>query len=129
MPKELVRGALGGQRRDDDFDGDSVSPLVSFDATVGWGDGTVQLGVEDADRRALTWVLYGGVTNRIGEQVRKHGALEFDDDEALGRSILNSIDVAGGVYSSLWATLDRDGINRLIRLLRKARDASFGSDA
>lgn len=30
-----------------------------------------------------------------------------------------------GVFSQL----DRDGINRLIRALRKARDAAFGSDA
>lgn len=27
------------------------------------------------------------------------------------------------------ARLDRDGINRLIRCLRKARDAAYGSDA
>ena len=30
-----------------------------------------------------------------------------------------------GVFMSL----DRDGINRLVRSLRKARDAAFGSDA
>lgn len=31
----------------------------------------------------------------------------------------------GGIYLDL----DREGINRLIRTLRKARDAAFGSDA
>jgi len=35
-----------------------------------------------------------------------------------------------GPESNGWfAQLDRDGINRLIRVLRKARDAAFGSDA
>lgn len=29
----------------------------------------------------------------------------------------------------LWMDLDRDRINRLIRALRKARDAAFGPDA
>lgn len=28
-----------------------------------------------------------------------------------------------------WVTLNRDGLNRLIRALRKARDAAFGADA
>lgn len=28
-----------------------------------------------------------------------------------------------------WLTLDRAGLNRLIRALRKARDAAFGADA
>ena len=29
----------------------------------------------------------------------------------------------------LWTTLDRAGINRLIRALRRARDQAFGADA
>lgn len=33
------------------------------------------------------------------------------------------------LYTGLWSNLDRNGINRLIRLLRKARDGAFGSDA
>lgn len=34
------------------------------------------------------------------------------------------------VYSEGWyCQLDRNGINRLIRTLRKARDAAYGSDA
>jgi len=30
---------------------------------------------------------------------------------------------------SIWASMDRDAINRLIRLLRKARDSAYGADA
>ncbi len=31
--------------------------------------------------------------------------------------------------SGLWMDLDRDGCNRLIRSVRKARDAAYGADA
>ena len=31
-------------------------------------------------------------------------------------------------FNSLWASLDRTQINRLIRMLRKARDESYGRD-
>ncbi len=31
-------------------------------------------------------------------------------------------------FTGWWVTLDREGINRLIRSLRKARDAAFGRD-
>lgn len=47
------------------------------------------------------------------------------------------VEVGVGVFSpsteigseSHYTSLDREGINRLIRSLRKARDAAFGSDA
>jgi hypothetical protein len=31
-------------------------------------------------------------------------------------------------FNSVWATLDRGGVDRLIRTLRKARDAAYGRD-
>lgn len=45
--------------------------------------------------------------------------------------------LAGGDYNEtpqeprpgFYVSLDRDGVNRLIRTLRRARDAAFGSDA
>jgi hypothetical protein len=36
---------------------------------------------------------------------------------------------AGEKFDGWHATLDRDGINRLIRQLRRARDAAYGTDA
>lgn len=33
------------------------------------------------------------------------------------------------LFDSLWTDLSREQINRLIRALRKARDAAYGSDA
>lgn len=39
-----------------------------------------------------------------------------------------SVDL-GNTGDSLWSELDRVGVNRLIRTLRKARDQAFGADA
>lgn len=54
------------------------------------------------------------------------------DEEAeyfnsLGRCILDSV-TGSKVNDGFWTWFDRPQINRLIRLLRKARDASFGRD-
>lgn len=31
-------------------------------------------------------------------------------------------------FTGLWGTFDRDGVNRLIRALRRARDQAYGKD-
>lgn len=31
-------------------------------------------------------------------------------------------------FTGVWGTFDRDGLNRAIRMLRKARDEAFGRD-
>lgn len=36
---------------------------------------------------------------------------------------------AGGMFDGFYVTLDREAVNRLIRALRKARDAAYGADA
>jgi hypothetical protein len=38
-------------------------------------------------------------------------------------------DADAGKCEGWYVTLDREGINRMIRALRKARDAAFGADA
>lgn len=61
-----------------------------------------------------------------------NGTVQLGLETASGESL---IDVLDDNYSdskdakSIWSSLDRDGINRLIRLLRKARDGAFGADA
>lgn len=87
--------------------GDKIVP--GFDVTVAWNrDGVVQVTTvaEDADERLRNWV-------------------EVD----LGRIPTNS--VPGTIFKTFdgWhADLDRAGVNRLIRVLRQARDAAFGKD-
>lgn len=111
MPKERITG-----------DG----PFV---VKVGWDHhGSVQVGVEGEGERSLFWLLLGDTQTltRLGEQV---GELTGDNDEAVGRSLLNVIDVASGDNcSGVWSNLDRYGLNHLIRILRRARDQAFGKD-
>lgn len=129
MPREKIRG--------NDRDG--------YDVQVGWHpDGAdVQLGVETVDGRSLLTVLYGSdpqlerIGNLVGDAGRK--PLTKDDARAFGREVLDLIE--GGSppsapdearppwgYDSVWARLDRHGCNRLIRMLRRARDSAFGAD-
>jgi hypothetical protein len=128
MPREKINGT--------DRDG--------YDVQVGWHPGAadVQLGIETADDRSLLTVLYGSdpQLERIAEGVAAIGRkpLTKDDARAFGREILDVIEggpagtppeaTAPWAYSSVWARLDRYGVNRLIRQLRRARDAAFGAD-
>lgn len=122
-----------------------------YHVKVGWSpDRDVQVGVEGDEGRSLLWLLYGDEEKRaaIGRMVAgrlaEQGVIPtFDgtedipvpDDQAiwLGTMILNSLDVVSDQgergYAGVWADLDRHGANRLIRLVRKARDSAFGADA
>ena len=94
--------------------------------------------------------IYGGSPNQteIGkifcERVKQENDLnppgkeftvpDFEDSDAeaewynaLGRAILDSV-TGSSSDASLWTWLDRPGVNRLIRILRKARDTAFGRD-
>jgi hypothetical protein len=54
--------------------------------------------------------------------------LETDDFPSLLNALQANYDDSSKA-KSIWASMDRDGINRLIRLLRKARDSAYGADA
>lgn len=119
-----------------------------YDVQVGWNavGNDVQLGLETADGRSLLYKLYGNDRNlaRIGQHAVDRGwtfgpAKPEDLGEltkafaGIGREILDLLD--GGPtspgsheYLSVWAHLDRYGVNRLIKSLRKARDSVFGRD-
>lgn len=45
-----------------------------------------------------------------------------------GRRVLEMVTEHDGPMASVWVDLDRRGVNRLIRMGRKARDAVFGRD-
>lgn len=67
------------------------------------------------------------------QDFEKHIDFKSLDDQnyfyrQLGRDILDSVTNASDVDGSYWTWLDRPAVNRLIRLLRKARDNAFGRD-
>lgn len=86
------------------------------EATPGWGGDDPR----DGDARRNKPVLRPAA---IVGWSRETGHVEIGVN-ALDVSTQNGSDGAG-----MYATFDREGLNRLIRTLRKARDAAFGSDA
>lgn len=108
---------------------------------VGWSrDSYVQLGVATEDGRSLVWQLYGEpmTLERVGQSanalLRKVSSGSPSDppvqlsDQDVGKLVLDALDTVE-VFTSIWSGLDRQDCNRLIRLIRKARDQAFGADA
>lgn len=61
-------------------------------------------------------------------------ALDFRDAESeadfyntLGRAILDAV-TGSSSTAALWTWFDRPAVNRMVRILRKARDITFGKD-
>jgi hypothetical protein len=75
-----------------------------FDIEIGWmkDNPDVQIGIGTHDGRSIAAWLAG-----------------TDYEPA---------DAALPTFDSLWGNFGRDGINRLIRMLRKARDEAYGKD-
>jgi hypothetical protein len=87
-----------------------------YDVQVGWTNdgGSVQLGVETADHRTIVdRLVLDGLSEADAAKVR----VLLDD--MLGQGQL-------AAFTGLWATLDWAGCNRVIRLVREARDKAFG---
>lgn len=78
-----------------------------------------------------------GHETRASEQPPGSGQAVYRRGVHVGWSRNQHAEIGVGVFSpateigseSHYTTLDREGINRLIRSLRKARDAAFGADA
>lgn len=86
--------------------------------------------------------MYGGVPSQtaIGklffekrrQDFQEHMDFQDRDSEAefyntLGRDILDSV-TGSSSMNGIWTWLERPAVNRMIRILRKARDESFGRD-
>lgn len=103
----------------------------AFAVKVGWAvDQDVQIGVETDDQRSLAWVLWGGDLDKLSREIEAATRVEYPTSEGLARAVLNTLDTITGVACyGAWVNLDRAGCNRLVKLVRKARDAAFGADA
>lgn len=121
MPKEVIRPATD-----------------PFEVKVGWDPNRadVTVGVELMGERSLFWQFLGHTTDervKLGDQIRRLALVNYEDDEQLGIAVLNLLDVCASApgpfgYQGIHACLDRGGINRLVRVLRRARDSAFGPD-
>lgn len=141
MPKETINP-----------DGDG------FIVQVGWQHGgSMQVGIE-GKAETLLRQLYGDDESlaRIGDAAARliQEVWQTQGGVALGSKVLDLIDhnrsavtisatsvgpeppetptqvmlYASPAYRSVWSHLDRQGCNHLIRILRRARDATFGRD-
>ena len=83
----------------------------------------------DVPTRTKIGQIFNGRMNELGWDMPE---FETSDKEAewfanLGRAVLDAITGSSETNGS-WTWFDRPAINRLIRLLRKARDNAFGRD-
>lgn len=86
--------------------------VPTFDVAVKWSrDGIVQVATTaaDADERLRNWTESAPAGAPLAEPETKPGT-------------------SFRVFDGWHVDLDRAGVNRLIRLLRQARDAAFGKD-
>jgi len=109
------------------------TPNEPFVVRVGWAqDREVQVGIETVSNRSIYWQLLEGHAEELGATVRRltveAARSPMASDEEVGRNLLNALDAAGMCYSGLWTIFGREECNRLIRLLRRARDSAFGRD-
>ncbi|MFC0504242.1 hypothetical protein [Micromonospora costi] len=75
--------------------------------------------------------LVGTFDVQVGWQPTPTGSVQLGIETHDGRSIAEHLTGDGETpanFTGLWGTLDREGINRLIRTLRRARDSAFGRD-
>ncbi len=132
MPKEIIHA--------------STPTATTFNVAVGWAnDRDVQVGITSTDGRSLLTILYGSDDQLLALGLAMRALVQHADatsasNSELGRSLLDQMEAEigtgvgeewvpfGAAYNSTWADLDRQQCNRLIRTLRKARDAAYGQD-
>src|SRR3954464_7785836 len=87
-----------------------------FELKVGWStERDVQVGIEVADGRSIVdWLL--GLTPGRPEAAR------------IRQAVVDAVGEEPASFTGLWGNLDRAGCNRLIELVRRARDSAYGKD-
>lgn len=104
----------------------------NFQLEVGWSpDCDVQLGLRtshsDKTSSHLVTQLYGHKAREIGAAVEKAVQTAANND-VLGERLLTAMKTMNPEFDSLWTDLDRHEINKLIKVLRRARDSAYGRD-
>lgn len=137
MPREVVEST-------DVFQGDETP----FGVQVGWSRADhgnhVQVASVTHRQRSMWWQILAPPAQTSTEERERlskvgriiHEAIETAPcfattepaDADIGRTFLNLLDTTYGPMDGLYVSMDRPRINRLIKLLRKARDAAYGRD-
>lgn len=74
----------------------------------------------DGFRIELTWATHSDITGHVQiGTTNENGPFRWPEDGDMG----------GLPFNGWFVTLDREGCNRAIRALRRARDAAYGTDA
>lgn len=113
MPKEVIYGRHHGTF-------DEPSPV----AEIGWSREAAHVELQVAPQRDRA------------DNIRTIPEIAIDELKALDpkwggdSNYADVLNLMALVYDKGWVVqLDREGINRMIRALRKARDAAYGADA
>lgn len=147
MPKEIVAGSAVPGTEDGfhvkvGWGTDSVQVGVETDqghslfwvllgATVTDQHKTSDQEQEERERVRLRLAELGARTREAVENLprRDDDTGHLMTDARVGEAVLNLMDEMTILeYTGVWADLSRDGCNRLIRIVRKARDSAYGAD-
>ena len=113
-----------------------------FDIAVIWSGekSYVQVGTQTHDGRPIAHALgWPGANQSYSAEGRHPDIPEPEDLSANARdrevielapeeSANNEYEHGPAQFTALWGTLDRGGVNHLIRVLRRARNSAFGAD-
>lgn len=125
MPRETIQGHPH-----------TVNP---YEVKVGWAvDCDVQVGVEmpghvipqllGVHAEYATNVEQTRAVADLGAVIREAlDGLSPTDDVGIGRAVSQALSKRFD-HQGVWADLDRGGVNKLIKVLRRARDSAFGRD-
>lgn len=150
MPKEIVAGASIPNDRDPfhvkvgwtasqhvqlGVETDQGHSLfwVLLGATVTADHQTKDSEAEERERSRRRLAELGARVREAVEQIPHQASVtdpgDLITDARVGEAVLNTMDDMTILeYTGVWANLSREGCNRLIQIVRKARDSAYGSD-
>ncbi len=114
MPRETVYDAAG-----------------MYDVEIGWNKDRedVQVGISCRSGLSIAHQLAGDIEFCTPAEAAAGPHVIYNDKPVKNLAVvINGEERTLPHFNSLWGTLDRAQINRLIRLLRKARDDAYGRD-
>lgn len=135
MPREIVEstdvrhgeeapfGVQVGWSRDGEYV--QVASVTHRQRSIWW---QLLAPADDSDTENQRLTALGQLVHTAIREAPQDAGMPGPYDADIGRTLLNLLDTTYGPMDGLYVSLDRTRINRLIKLLRKARDAAYGRD-